>query len=89
MSENDNHPQEYTPSVDDVREAWRDVAANPPECEDAGAEFDRFLAEVRAEAWDECDRLRQQDRDNGMPTRSNPYRLLSPSTPNPETEGQA
>jgi hypothetical protein len=98
MSENDNHPQEYTPTTEQVISAFGIVEAelspvlwNHPHV----ITKDRFLrwlaahdAEVRAKAWDEgWESGTQYGR---MPSMygetTNPHRLLSPSTPNPETD---
>ena len=92
MSENDNHPQEYTPTTAQVRAQWLEAYLVDAM---GDAAFDRFLAEVRAEAWDEghaahlswtLPRPRRSARQAEPPM--NPHRSLSPSTPNPEPEGQ-
>lgn len=44
----------YTPSTDEARVAYRGNASElGTSTEEAGAEFDRWLASVKAEAWDE------------------------------------
>jgi len=40
----------YTPSVEEARLAWTNRDAD---VEQSGAQFDRMIAAVRAEAWDE------------------------------------
>lgn len=48
---------DYTPTTEDIRAAYENRAAiGPPamaaDYEEAAAQFDRWLASVRAEAWD-------------------------------------
>lgn len=38
---------DYTPTTEEVRSAWMDGLSS------LGAEFDRWLAEVKAQAWEE------------------------------------
>lgn len=64
----------YTPSLDEGREIW----AMPLDPEDflhaeAVAQFDRFIAQVRAEAWDEGWMRGFADCDGGYERADNPY----------------
>lgn len=41
----------YTPTTDEVRAQW---GYNYPDYDNTPEEFDRWLAQVKAEVWDEC-----------------------------------
>lgn len=43
----------YTPSLDEAREAFSEMSGWDLSADAADAAFDRFIAQVRAEAWDE------------------------------------
>ena len=45
---------EYTPSEEYVRESYVRGATSRPDPRDREAEFDRFIARVRRDAWDAC-----------------------------------
>jgi len=67
----------YTPSTDMVRVAYR----YPQETPSKDAEFDRWLNQVKADAWDEAaNTMRLYVRRNGLTeayqldTEDNPYR---------------
>ena len=79
---------DYTPTTQQVRDGYRydpeDDYRNPLQAganaERAGRDFDRWLWQVRAEAWEEGKRagLRQSDCEHGDPATRyfarNPYR---------------
>lgn len=79
---------DYTPTTDEVREAWADSRWDPfgeRKWSDHAAEFDRFLAahdrEVAARAWDEgaeAGRLNTYEHRPGREMR-NPYREGDPT----------
>ena len=75
---------DYTPTTEEVRMAYNHWGKYPEFAPDdfdvTGAEFDRWLASVRADAWDEGwaalseqERLQRADRFHPI-TRGNPYR---------------
>jgi hypothetical protein len=43
---------DYTPTTDKIREAWIEYKCMT-ECDECPKEFDRWVAEVKAEAWNE------------------------------------
>lgn len=50
--------REYTPTMAQVRQFWASDGALQPaaksyDFEESAAEFDRFIADVKADAWDE------------------------------------
>lgn len=46
-------PEQYTPTIDEVRSAWQEHFTHPGVGE-LGQQFDRFIAQVRAEALREA-----------------------------------
>lgn len=81
----------YTPDTDEVRECWASAEVNPdgytyeglpvPDEAEQYAEFDLWLAGVKADAWDEGYRAGSQDMSDLRAGRltfqtitSNPYR---------------
>lgn len=59
---------EYTPSTDEVRGAWIALTYNnTPE------EFDRWLAVVKAEAWEEGKEYGERRANREIPSQLNPY----------------
>ena len=68
---------EYTPTTEQVREAWRTARHDPGVLPDdvAFAEFDRWLAQVKADAWHEGynDGRRQDAEGDDGPQFTNPY----------------
>ena len=64
---------EYTPTTPVVRAAY--IQEIDAEVEESFAQFDRWLASVKAEAWDECGReLFGDDYDDSETSLRNPYR---------------
>ena len=59
---------DYTPTTEDIRE-WADIDND----EDSEA-FDRWLAEVKAQAWEEGYEQSDSDDYSGQPNSANPYR---------------
>ena len=55
---------DYTPDMDAVREDWMQAAANsegyalvnmdPPSDPELRAQFDRFIAKIKADTWDDA-----------------------------------
>ena len=43
---------DYTPTTEEVREAWGEYKCSQP-CKECPVEFNRWLAEVKADAWQE------------------------------------
>ena len=71
---------DYTPSTEDVRESYTYLRGTIPTVEHA-AEFDRWLNEVKAEAWEEGAIFGVRDQHGTVDTyirdaieRRNPYR---------------
>lgn len=83
---------QYTPTTVEVRFAYTDRRdfdsqiglGDGPGDEEAGAEFDRWLASVKAEAWDEGHSAGETDmfthymHGAGHPETPNPYRKETP-----------
>lgn len=44
---------DWTPSEFAVRDQWNDSAIGAEELAETNAEFDRFIASIKAEAWDD------------------------------------
>jgi hypothetical protein len=68
---------DYTPTTEEMRKAYARypgdwIRAN----REARKQFDRWLAEVKAQAWEEGNKQAHQDIDGEWPTSytSNPYR---------------
>ena len=71
-----------TPTTENVRAAWayfRNVAQDDTAYPEALAQFDRWLAEVKAEAWDEG--RASLVLDSLTPLREDGTRLISTSNP--------
>lgn len=55
---------DYTPTTEQIRAMYVNPRTTPVECV---AQFDRWLAEVKAAAWDECLEALAWAMDNGHP----------------------
>ena len=70
--------QPYTPTTNEVRNAYRlsdqDIDGSPYLPEKSDAEFDRWLAGVKAEAWEEGAMQGHDDHEFGVEVWTNPYR---------------
>ena len=72
---------DYTPTTEEIRAAYEGqlikIGENRFELIDEGlakAEFDRWLAEVKAKAWEEGYEQHDSDNYSGQPNSANPYR---------------
>ena len=70
----------YTPTTWEVRSAWVEfdgyISARSHYAEVARIEFDRWLSEVKAEAWAEGAYAGYDDCEFGREAMCNPYRLV-------------
>lgn len=77
---------EYTPDIDLMRSYWIDVNSFEDDPDEAGKEFDRAIAKIKADAWEEGHQAGWEERENPGPF-VNDY--WDSKLPNPYKEGQA